>query len=308
MDVPAVPVTGRNTSMNNRTFRDRLAPYLYITPIGAILLVFVAMSVVLSVILSFTHYNILQPPTFAGLDNYTRLFQDSKFIKAFWNTLMLMIIVIPLQMVVSLIVSAFLVDQRKTVLGKIANWAIFVPVLCSNAVVGVVWREMLNMHTGVIQSVLGLFHVDASMLLGNESTALVTLAFIAVWKNIGYYTIIYYSGMLGISDTYYEAARMDGAGKLRYFFSITLPLLKPSLILTLFLSVAGSVQYYDLIANLTGGGPNNATTTLVVYAYSMCFGTGNAGYAMAIANILLLIVILFSLLQRKLAGREASLI
>ena len=101
---------------------------------------------------------------------------------------------------------------------------------------------------------------------------------------------------------------MDGAGKLRYFFSITLPLLKPSLILTLFLSVAGSVQYYDLIANLTGGGPNNATTTLVVYAYSMCFGTGNAGYAMAIANILLLIVILFSLLQRKLAGREASLI
>ncbi|MGI6190734.1 MAG: carbohydrate ABC transporter permease [Eubacterium sp.] len=294
--------------MNNRTIGDRLVPYLYISPIGAILLVFVAASVILSVVLSFTHYNILQPPTFAGLDNYTRLFQDSKFIKAFWNTLILMIIVIPLQMVVSLIVSAFLVDQRNTLLGKIANWAIFVPVLCSNAVVGVVWREMLNMHTGVIQSILGLFHADASMLLGNESTALVTLALIAVWKNIGYYSIIYYSGMLGISDTYYEAARMDGAGKLRYFFSITLPLLKPSLILTLFLSVAGSVQYYDLIANLTGGGPNNATTTLVVYAYSMCFGTGNAGYAMAIANVLLLIVILFSLLQRKLAGREASLI
>jgi multiple sugar transport system permease protein len=111
---------------------------------------------------------------------------------------------------------------------------------------------------------------------------------------------------MGISKTYYEAAKVDGAGTISQFFRITLPLLKPTIILVLFLSVTGSLQYYDLISNLTGGGPNNASTTLVVYAYSLCFGSSNAGYAMAISNILFLIVLVVALMQSGLMRREVS--
>lgn len=283
-----------------------LIPYAYITPITAILVLFVVGSVIISICLSFTDYNIMTPPVFDGLDNYQKLLDDSKFIKAFKNTIKLMILIVPLQMVSGVVVATFLVANRKRLLGKIANWIVFIPVLCSNAVVGVVWRELLNGKLPIMEAFFGLFGIEPNMLLGDAKTALIVVGMVAVWKSLGYYVVIFSSGLLGISEEYYESAKVDGANTIKRFFSITLPMLKPTLIMALFLSITNSLQCFDLIFNLTGGGPNNSTTTLVIYAYDLCFKSGKAGYAMAVANVLFVVILIVALMQRRMMSREAS--
>lgn len=284
----------------------KLEPYCYITPITLILVTFVIGSVIVSIVLGFTKYNIMTEPVFRGLDNYTKLMSDSKFMKALKNTMKLMVLIVPLQMILSMLLSVFLVANRKRLLGKLANSIIFIPVICSPAVVGVVWRELLNGKLPVVEKFFGLFGIKPSMLLGDAKTALIVVGLVAVWKWMGYYVVIYSSGLLGISNTYYEAAKVDGADKLRCFLSVTMPLMKPTIILCIFLSVTNSLQCFDLIFNLTGGGPNNASTTLVVYAYSKCFSAGAAGYAMAISNVLFVVILTVAMLQRNMMKRDAS--
>ena len=283
-----------------------LAPYAYITPITIILVTFVLGSVIISIALGFTKYNIMTEPVFSGLDNYRRLMSDSKFMKALKNTLELVVIIVPLQTVSGILVSAFLVANRKKILGKLANCIVFIPVLCADAVAGVVWREFLNGKLPAVEQFFGLFGVDPSMLLGDSSKALVVVGLVAVWKYMGYYVVIYSSGLLSISGACYEAAKVDGAGRLRCFFSIMLPMLKPMIILAVFLSLTNSLRCFDLIFNLTGGGPNNATTTLVLYAYTSCFGSSKAGYAMAISNMLFTVVLVIALMQKMLMRRDVS--
>ena len=293
--------------MKRKTGIKKIQPYLYITPITLILVLFVVGSVLISITLAFTKYNIITPPDFRGIDNYTRLLDDSKFIKALGNTLKLLIYIVPLQMVSGILMAVFLQANRKRVLGKIANCVIFIPFLCSNAVVGVVWRQLLNGKIPPVEWLFGLFGVEPSMLLGDAETALFVVAMVAVWKWMGYYTVIYLSGLMSIPETCYEAAKVDGAGKLRCFFSITLPMMKPTIILTLFLCVTTALRNFELIFNLTGGGPNNATTDLVMYAYTLCFRSGSsAGYAMAVSNVLFVIVLIIGLMQQRLLRRETS--
>lgn len=293
--------------MKRKTGIKKIEPYLYITPITLILVLFVVGSVLISITLAFTKYNIITPPDFRGIDNYTRLLDDSKFIKALGNTLKLLIYIVPLQMVSGILMAVFLQANRKRVLGKIANCVIFIPFLCSNAVVGVVWRQLLNGKIPPVEWLFGLFGVEPSMLLGDAETALFVVAMVAVWKWMGYYTVIYLSGLMSIPETCYEAAKVDGAGKLRCFFSITLPMMKPTIILTLFLCVTTALRNFELIFNLTGGGPNNATTDLVMYAYTLCFRSGSsAGYAMAVSNVLFVIVLIIGLMQQRLLRRETS--
>lgn len=293
--------------MKKKTGIKKIEPYLYITPITLILVLFVIGSVLISLTLAFTKYNIITPPVFRGIDNYTRLLGDAKFLKALGNTLKLLVYIVPLQMVSGILVSVFLLATRKRLLGKIANCVIFIPFLCSNAVVGVVWRQLLNGKIPPVEWVFGLFGIEPSMLLGDSKTALITVAMVAIWKWMGYYSVIYLSGLMSIPTTCYEAARVDGAGKIRCFFSITLPMLKPTIILTLFLCVTTSLRNFELIFNLTGGGPNNATTDLVMYAYTLCFRTSaSAGYAMAVSNVLFVVVLIIGLMQQRLLRRDAS--
>ena len=281
-------------------------PYCYIIPITIILVKFVIVSVIISIVLSFTKYNIMTPPEFYGIKNYVRLISDSKFLKALWNTLKLMIMIVPLQTILAIIFSVFLVANRHRLLGKIANSVIFIPVLCSNAVVGVVWRELLNGKIPAVEWFFGLFGLQPSMLLGDAKTALAVVAAVSIWKSLGYYVVIYSSGLMGISDTYYEAAKVDGAGTFQKFWKITLPMLKPTIILAVFLSITSSLQCFDLIFTMTGGGPNNASTTLVVYSYSLCFGSSSAGYAMSISNVLFIVILIIAMMQRGMIKREAS--
>ena len=167
------------------------AAYGYIAPIALILIVFLGVSVTMSIILSFTKYNILTPPQFNGLDNYTRMLTDKKFMKALINTLKIMIYVVPLQTVTAIGVGVLIAARKNTWLGKLANIVIFIPVLSSNAVVGTIWKAILNGHVGVVEKIFAVFGIDCSMLLGDAATALLTVAMVSVWKNMGYYAVLY---------------------------------------------------------------------------------------------------------------------
>lgn len=282
------------------------AAYGYIAPIALILIVFLGVSVTMSIILSFTKYNILTPPQFNGLDNYTRMLTDKKFMKALINTLKIMIYVVPLQTVTAIGVGVLIAARKNTWLGKLANIVIFIPVLSSNAVVGTIWKAILNGHVGVVEKIFAVFGIDCSMLLGDAATALLTVAMVSVWKNMGYYAVLYISALISIPDSYYEAAKVDGAGRWARFRYITLPMLKPTTIMTIFLGITTSLQCFDIIYNLTGGGPAMGTTTLVFYAYDLCYKSARAGYAMSVSNMLFVLILITAVAQRKLMKREVS--
>ena len=261
--------------MNKKKIAN-LAPYGYITPITVILVGFVIVSVIISIVLSFTRYNIMTPPTFYGLKNYERLVTDTKFMKALFNTLKLMVMIVPLQMILSLIVSVFLVSHRHMLIGKIANSVIFIPVLCSNAATGVIWRELLNGKIPAVETFFGLFGIKASMLLGNAKTALAVVAAVAIWKMLGYSVVIYSSGLLGISESFYEAAKVDGANAFQTFTKITLPYMLYVTTPYLIVTFTGNVNNFNVIYLLSGGDPvTNLSSTagktdlLVTWLYKL---------------------------------------
>lgn len=292
--------------MRKKTLYRKVAPYGYILPIALILFTFVALSVVLLIVFSFTKYNIISEPVFYGIKNYKRLLHDTKFQVAVFNTIKLMLVIVPIQTVVALSVSMLLAKKKKTILGKLANAAIFIPVLSSTAVVGTIWKALLNGNIPVVDGFFALFGIQADMVLGDTKMALVTVGLISVWKMLGYYSVIYVSALMGIDDSYYEAAKVDGAGWVKEITYITLPMLKPTIILSVFLGITSSMQSFDIIYNLTGGGPAMSTTTLVYYAYDLCFQSNKAGYAMTISNILFLIILGTALLQKNFIRKEAS--
>lgn len=297
---------GIEVLMNKKKRNCQLSAYGYITPILMIMIVFLGVSVLMSVVLSFTKYNILTPPQFNELDNYTRMLTDKKFVKALMNTLKIMVYIVPLQTVISLLVSVVIASKRNTWLGKLANIVIFIPVLSSNAVVGTVWKAILNGHIEVVEKFFAFFGINCSMLLGDADSALLTVAMVSIWKNVGYYAVLYISALINISDHYYEAAKVDGAGRISRFFYVTLPMLKPTTILVIFLGVTTSLQCFDIIYNLTGGGPAMGTTTLVFYVYDLCFKSGRAGYAMSVSNMLFLLILITVVAQRRMMRKDAS--
>ena len=283
-----------------------LAPYLYIAPISLILLTFVAGSLIIAICFSFTKYNIITPTQFNGLYNYQKLFRDTKLHLSIINTLKIAAICVPLQILCSTLFAVLIGSRQKTLLGKLAKAALFIPVLSSSAVVGTVWKAILNGGNPVIKGIFGIFGINPTMLLGSSKTAIVTVALLMVWKGMGYYMIIALSSLMSISGSYYEAARVDGANAWDLLTKITLPLMKPTIIMNTFLATISSMQVFDMIYTMTGGGPSMSTTTLVMYAYQLTFKNAKSGYAMAVSNVLMLIILIIVLFQQRFIRRDAS--
>lgn len=283
-----------------------LVPYAYITPISLILLTFVAGSLIIAICFSFTKYNIITPAQFNGIYNYQKLLRDDKLRICIMNTLKLTVIIVPLQLLTSTLFAVLIASRQNTFLGKLTKAALFIPVLSSSAVVGTVWKAILNGGHPVVRAIFGIFGIDPTMLLGSSESAIVTVACIIVWKGMGYYMIITLSSLMSIPDNYYEAAKVDGANSLNQLTRITLPLLKPTLIMNAFLATVSSMQIFDMVYTMTGGGPSMSTTTMVMYAYQLTFKGSKAGYAMTVSNVLMLMVLIIVLFQQRFMRRDAS--
>ena len=185
--------------------------------------------------------------------------------------------------------------QNKT--GGFLRSVMFIPVIASAVTAGTIWRIILNTEGGLLNNILNFFHLDSVNWLGSTKTALISICIVAVWKNVGYFLVIYYAGIMGISKDLYEAAKVDGATSIQQFFKITLPMLKPITYLVVTLGIIWSFQVFDLAYLMTGGGPGRATVTLVMGIYNAAFKQYKMGYACAMAMLLLLIVVIINVIE-----------
>ncbi|MCT4508462.1 MAG: sugar ABC transporter permease [Tepidibacter sp.] len=294
-------------SFNKRKMLERATAYGYILPIGILLVSFYVIPILMSVYFSFTKYNIMAPAKFVGLKNYMNLSKDKMFIASLKNTIIYTIGVVPLQTSIALLMAVWITKREKSRINELVKGAMFVPVISSMILIGIVWRIFLNGGSSPLNIIFTYLGLDIPNWIGNTKLALPTLMGISVWKNAGYFMVIYISAIMDIPKSYYESARVDGANKFHEFFYITVPLLKPTTIMVVFLGCIWSLQTFDLVYTLTGGGPGVSTMTMVLHIYNLVFKQFRAGYAMAVANVLFLLIAIISILQRKLLQRDKSI-
>lgn len=270
--------------------------YMY-CQVFILIMAFCIIPIFMSGYFSFTSYNIMTPPKFVGLENYEKVFQDGYVADAAKNTLLYVLMTVPAQTILSLVFAAFLAYKMQNKTGGFLRSVMFIPVIASAVTAGTIWRIILNTEGGLLNNILNFFHLDSVNWLGSTKTALISICIVAVWKNVGYFLVIYYAGIMGISKDLYEAAKVDGATSIQQFFKITLPMLKPITYLVVTLGIIWSFQVFDLAYLMTGGGPGRATVTLVMGIYNAAFKQYKMGYACAMAMLLLLIVVIINVIE-----------
>ncbi|MBY0759431.1 MULTISPECIES: carbohydrate ABC transporter permease [Sellimonas] len=240
---------------------------------------------------------------FAGLDNYIRLFHDPVFISSTINTITYFIIQVPIMLILALIISSILNNPRLRFRGFFRT-AIFVPCVTSLVAYSLLFKSMFA-PDGIINQVLMAMHIISEPIpwLLETFWAKVVIIFAITWRWTGYNMIFYLSSMQNIDKGVYEAAEIDGAGAWHKFWYITVPLLKPVILLTAIQSTTGTLQLFDEVVNITSGGPANSTMTISQYIYNLSFKYApDFGYASTVSYAIFIMVAVLSLIQMKVSG------
>lgn len=279
-----------------------------VVPAFVLTLYFVIVPTVRALMLSFTDSTSmgLGGYKFIGLENYTYMLRDRRFLQAMNNTFSLMLVVPVVTIAISLVLASVLTQTKLRERG-LYRTVFFFPSIISMTVVGIVWSFVFHPTMGILNSLMqtmGLGALTRSW-LGDSSTALWCIGVALVWQAAGYYMVMHIAAIDGISRDIYEAATIDGASALRQFFSITIPLIRDIIGITYVLALSGTINLsYTLSSVMTGGGPNGASTVLLQYMYNQGMGNANFGYAMAITVFTLAISIVLSMISRVLTGRQ----
>lgn len=282
----------------------KAAPYLFLLPNMVIFGLFTIWPAISGFNISL--YSSRNGRTFewAGTGNFERIFSDADFYQALLNTIVFVLAFVGLGVSIAVVLAVLLNAQG---FGKsFFRSVFFLPVLLSPVVVGIVWRWLLERNGGLVNEALGAIGIPAVPWLVDPQLAMVSVIAVSLWTNVGFYTMILLAGLQSIDPNLYEAASLDGASHLQQFRSITLPMLAPTTMVVLILSTIHGFQAFDVIYNLTGGGPVGATTLLVQYVYDNAFGPAmQYGMAAAGSVVLFVIVMCFTLLN-WLLGRRAE--
>ncbi len=255
--------------------------------------------------LSFTEYSLLEAPKFNGLDNYDRMIHDSFFWNALGVTLEYVLINIGAQTVLAVAIAMVMYRLTRSITIRAA---ILLPYLVANVVVALVWYWMLDFQVGIVNQGLTWLGIDPIAFFGDSNWAIPTIAGINVWRHMGYTALLVFAGLQTIPTYVYEAAEVDGAGEMKTFWRITLPLLRPVLVMVLVVTMIGSFQIFDTVAVTTQGGPINSTRVIYYYIFERAFTRFDFGYASAMAMVLFAILAIVSLLQlRLLRAKESDL-
>lgn len=272
----------------DRSYFLLVLPGLIIFTIGIIL------PLLLAAYYSFTDWDGMQTKmNFIGLSNYINLFKDDNFLSAFWFTVRFTFWNTVIQNVFALL---FAVALDSGIRGqKIYRTAFFIPCLISAVIVGFVW---LRMYSNVLPAFNDWLGTNINFLLfGNKDTVLTGLIIANNWQWIGYWMMIYLAGLQSIPGDLYEAAKIDGAGSVRRFFSITIPMLAPSFTVCIVGITTGSLKVYDLLVASTRGGPGRASTSLIYHTYTTAISGRQYGYGSAMSVFLVLILLLVAVIQ-----------
>lgn len=289
----------RDTSVPRRRRRagDLPVALVFLLPAAVGFGVFYLWPTLRTMYLSFTDYSLLAPPEWVGAENYRRLFQDPLFWNSLRVTVEYVVINIGVQTVVALGLAVLM--HRLTRSGLIRG-VLLLPYLVANVVVALIWYTMLDAQLGIVNRALEWVGLDPVAFFGETATAIPTIALVNVWRHMGYTALLIFAGLQAIPRTVYEAAATDGASEPTMFRRITLPLLRPTLVLVLVLTVIGSFQIFDTVAVTTKGGPVNATRVIYYYIYELAFQRFDFGYAAAICVALFAILAGLALMQLKM--------
>ena len=299
-------------------------PYLYILPALVIIFVFRLVPILLSFVVSFFDWSIVGVGKFIGLSNYAKLLYDAEFWQSLLNTFYLVIFVVPISLILSLLFATLLNNIKK--FKSFFRSIYFIPTVTSMVAISIVWKLIFNQQTGLANFFLakigidplgwlaesrGIFllllqniGIEIPHYLGGPSLALFSIIIVTIWKGLGYNTIIYLAGLQNIPHVYYEAADIDGAGKIKQFFKITWPLVSPTTFYVLMMTTIVTFQVFSQIYLMTGppiGGPLGTTKVIVYYLFDKGFGESNdLSYASAIALVLFAIILTLTLFQKRL--------
>ncbi len=282
--------------------RSDRAGYLFVLPYIIFFLAFVAYPLIFSLVLTFHRWNIVSPMEWVGLKNFVRMFRDPLFYISLRNTLVFLLIHIPLQMAVALGIALMLNSNIR--LRGFFRAVYFLPVVVSGVVVTILWQQMYSYDYGVLNSVLTHLGLGRVPWLIDPAVAMPSIAVMATWKNVGIYIVLFLVGLQDIPHELYEAASIDGAGSRTQFWKVTLPLLNPTLIAIVVLSTIGGFSLFIEPYVLTGGGPMQSTLSGMLYIYNQAFYFGHMGYAASLGMVFALIILVVVLLQRKILGTE----
>jgi ABC-type sugar transport system permease subunit len=282
-----------------RHFRRSAPGYLFLLPSVAILLVFVAYPIAQSFWMSLHDWNFFSSShPYVGLANYRTMLADPRFWNALRNTAIYTAIVVPAQVGAGLALAVAL--YRNTLINKFFRAVYFFPVISALATMGIVWKFLLDPQIGIINHLMvvaGLPDVD---FLQSTTWALPAVIVVGVWKSAGFSMVIFLAALQDIPQALIEAATIDGAGNWQRFRRVTLPLLRPSMLFAAVIATITSMQLFDQVYVMTGGGPLFHTDTLVTYLYQVGFQDFRSGYAAAISWVLFLLILLLSMLQLRL--------
>jgi ABC-type sugar transport systems, permease components len=290
------------TAYNKQESRNA---YLLLAPILIGFLVFGLLPIISSLILSFTRWDLFSAPKWIGLDNFKEIFQDSLVFTSLRNTILFVVLNVPLGGVIFPLLLAVLLSQKIRGV-KFFRTVYFLPVVTLSVSAGFVWNWMFTPEFGIINYLFTLIHLPPQRWLLAPNLALISLIMVNVWKWLGYNMIIFLAALNGIPNLYYEAAKVDGANAWQVFRKITFPLLMPTTFFVVVVSIIGSFQFFDLVYIMTQGGPGDATTVFNYYIYQNAFKFSRMGYAAALAWVLFVIIFLITLAQMKLSKERIS--
>lgn len=287
------------------TMQEKLAlkGFLFTLPAIIFFVVFVMIPIVMAIVLAFTSYDGLGEMKFVGIKNFVNIFTlDTNFLKSFVNVAWYALFAVPLSVILPLLYA--LLINAKVPGSKVFRAIYYLPGLTSAVAAAVVFRLVFNPDIGVVNAFLGLFGIKGPDWLESSKTAMLVIVFLSMWQGVGGNMIIYAAALNGISPELYEAATIDGAGKIRMFFKITLPLLMPTTFFIVTMSIIGAFQLYDQVLMLTNGGHSTMTPVFVIY--DRAFGTNiNMGYASAQAVVLFAVIAVISTLTQRLVRDRA---
>ena len=286
-------------------WEEQIWGYAFIFPNLLSTVVFLFIPLIYSIYISFMQWDMIRPPKYIGLANYSvKLMQDTQFFLALKNTVIFSAISIPLGIALAILVAYLLSGHLhgNTVFRSI----VFLPVIMSTVAVSMIWKWLLNGDYGVVNYLLSLVGINGVHWLGDAKYAMGTIIAISIWKNLGFNVVILIAAFKDVPSRYFESAALDGANEWQKLTLISLPLIAPSVFFVTIMSVINSFQVFDLIYNLTMGGPNGATTVLYYLVYQNAFKFFDMGYASALSWIVFAIIFVFTILQMRMKRDQAA--
>jgi len=275
--------------------------FIFVLPAFIFFAIFAFYPMINAFIISFTDYNLMTPPKFVWLENYVRMINDGRFKVVVSNTLIFVVGSTIPTVVISLVLA--LVLYRKFVGRDLVRSLYFLPVVFSGVVVSIVWR-LLYHPSGLINSTLETFIGTSLNWITSRQIAPLALIILNVWQSMGYYMLIFIAGLQNIPSDFYDAAEVDGANNFQSFWHITFPLLKPTSLLVLVISIINFFQTFTYQYVMTKGGPSDATNVISLYIYHNAFQYQYMGYASAMSIVMFIFIMILTLIQFRFVSTE----